>query len=89
MALAQLFLQCVQLSEAVCVAPQWVAKDVAGLVENGDFVAFVQFPALVSSDQGLVDKGTVTGQVLEHRDGIAALLLREQQTMPVRDGRRI
>ena len=87
MAFAQLFLQRIQLSEAVCIAPERITENVTGLVEDGNFVAFVQFASLVSSDQGLIDKGSVARQVLEHCNGITTLLLGEQQAVPIRDGR--
>src|SRR5256885_757628 len=74
---AQLLLHSVLLLESVCVAFERVSENIATLVEDGNFVAFVQFTALVASNEGVVHKGSIAGQIFEHSNGISAFLLGE------------
>jgi len=67
----------------VGVALQRVSEDIAGLVQDGNLVTFAQLASLVPSNEDVVDKCSVSRQVFEYSDNIAALLLSEQQTVPV------
>jgi hypothetical protein len=77
------------LTESVCVTLQGVSKHVACFVQDGKLVALVEFTALVPPDQSVIDKCSVTGKVFEDSNDVSALLLVEQETMSVRDCRRL
>jgi hypothetical protein len=56
------------------------------LIQNGNLVAFLQLAALVSADDCVIDKGSVSREILEDGHGVSVLLLREKNAVAVRNG---
>jgi hypothetical protein len=87
MALAKLLQQCVLLQEGTGGAAARVAEDKARLVQHSYLIMPMQLATLIAADYRFVDKGAVTGQILEDCNGVASPVLSEEQAMSVRDDR--
>jgi hypothetical protein len=64
------------------VADKRISEDKARGVEDSNLIAFVEH---ATADYGIVDEGSVSGEIFEYGNGVASLLLGEQKTMTVRN----
>jgi hypothetical protein len=67
------------------VADKRISEDKARGVEDSNLIAFVEHATLVAADYGIVDEGSVSGEIFEYGNGVASLLLGEQKTVTVRN----
>jgi hypothetical protein len=65
------------------VPHQWVSEDETGLVQNGNFVSFLQLSSLVPANNCVIYKRSVSREIFEDCDDISALLLGEKQTVAI------
>lgn len=86
MALAQLLLDAILLTEAVALGVARITKDEAGLIQDRDLIALAEFAALVAADDGVVDESAVGGEVFEDSDGLTGLVLLEEDAVTVANG---
>jgi hypothetical protein len=88
-ALAEPLKDSVLLAELAGIAVEWVSEDKASLVQDPDLVPLVQYTALVSAYEGVVDKRAISGKILQDSNRVTTLVFKEDQTVPVRNRRRI
>ncbi len=81
--LAQLAFDPVLLQEAVRISVPRVPEDEARLIQHRDLVAIIQLAPLVSAHNSVIDVRAVPAQILQHRSGVAVLVLVEEQAVSV------
>ena len=86
MALAKLLEDPVLVAETMGISRTRVAEDKPGFVQNRYFIADLPTRGSGSGPQGIVDKGSVAGEILQHRHHIALSVLGENEKMPIGDG---
>ena len=85
MALAQLVERSVLLQESTGGPALGIPKDEARLVQDSDFVVFLQLPAFVPAYYCFVNKSPIAGQIFENGDGIIPFILGKDKGVPIRD----
>lgn len=87
MTLAKLLKFPVLVAEATGVTGTWIAEDESRFIQDRDLIAVFKLTVLVAAHQGVIDKGSVAGQVLQDGDHIPFLFFREEQKVTIGNGR--
>ncbi len=86
MPFAELMENAVLLPKRIPLPVAWVVEHEASLIQHGNLIRMVEFAALVSSHDGLVDKGAIGRQIFQDGDALPVLVLVEDDAMTIGDG---
>jgi len=83
MSFTQLLLYAVTFLKSVRVARSWVSEDETCHVQNANFVTILEFATLVTTDNRIIYKRSINGQVLKYANTVTAASFRKGEAMSV------
>lgn len=84
MPLAKLLKYSILLSERITVSVLRIVEYKSSLIKDRYLVCVFEFSTLVPSNYSLVDKSTITREILDNRDSLSIFAFVEYETMTVR-----